>query len=80
MENSIKKMIKEYDEKIKVEDILLKLVDNRISIMKKERDCQFDKWAIMDLGDVREERHIINARRQAYVQAKSDFDSLLDNI
>jgi hypothetical protein len=34
----------------------------------------------INYDDLSEERKLINARRQAYVQAAVDFDSLLDNI
>lgn len=80
VENSIRKMIEEYNNKISCQDILLKSVNEKIQEMREKRDCQFDKWAIMDLDDLRQERHLINARRQAYVQAKADFKDLIGEL
>jgi len=71
MENSIEKMIEEYNEKVRLEDIRLEAVGKRI------REA---RAAGANYDTLSHDRHVINARRQAYVQAKSDFDSLLDNI
>ena len=71
MENSIKKMIKEYEEKIEFQDILIK------NVVKEIRGLRSGG---LDTTDLRHQRQLAEARRQAYVQAKSDIDSLLDNL
>jgi len=80
VEKSIRKMIKEYEDKITDQDILLVSVNKKIQTMREERDCQFDRFALWDLDDLRQERHVINARRQAYVQAKADFKGLIGEL
>ena len=71
MENAINKVIKEYKEKIEMEDIrLLNLAD----------EIKGRKAASEDYDDLRGDRIRIRARRQAYVQAAADFDSLLDHV
>jgi hypothetical protein len=71
MKNSIRKMIEEYNEKVKLEDIRLESVGEQIKKARAAGECY---------EDLRSDKKVINARRQAYIQAAVDFDSLLDNI
>jgi hypothetical protein len=71
MKTQIEKLMKEYDEKVEMEDKRLKIVEGYI------REA---RAAGANYDELRTDRKIINARRQAYVQAKSDIDSLLDYV
>ena len=73
MKEEIEKMKSQYD--LKIEDC-----DKLINSFR--RDIAIDRRSGNDKGadSLRKERAIFQARRQAYVQAKYDFDSLLDYV
>lgn len=73
MNTAISKMKADYELKIEGCDKLISHL--RISIATNRRNGREDKNK-----DLRKERAIEQAKRQAYVQAKYDFDSLLDCI
>ena len=66
----IEKMIKQYDVKIENSDFLVEKYRKVIAVNRKNG---LDKVYIKD-------RAIEQARRQAYVQARYDLDSLFDYI
>tara|TARA_R110002096_G_scaffold199455_1_gene383363 strand:+ start:203 stop:424 length:222 start_codon:yes stop_codon:yes gene_type:complete len=73
MEDEIKKMKAEYDIKISNCDKSIQQARTAITICRKHgRDD--------DAKSLRKDRAIEQAKRQAYVQAKYDFDSLLDYV
>ena len=71
MEASIRKMIKEYEGKISVMDKTLEYISIHVKQRRKDGD---------NYDDLRQDRHIANAKRQAYVQARADFQSLINEI
>lgn len=73
METEIEKMKAHYDLKIETCDKQIKQARTAIAICRKQNR---DDESL----SLRKDRAEIQARRQAYVQAKYDFDSLLDYI
>ena len=69
----IEKMIKEYDVKIENSDFLVEKYRKVIAVNRKNGFDEENKI-------YRKDRAIEQARRQAYVQAKYDLDSLFDYI
>ena len=73
MKEEIEKLKTEYDLKIENCDILIEHASESIRKYRSKTN--------KDLVDTfRKDRSIEQAKRQAYVQAKSDFDSLLDYV
>lgn len=73
MKTEIEKLKTEYDLKIKNCDILIDHASDSIR--------QYRSAANKDLiSSFRKDRSIEQAKRQAYVQAHADFDSLLDYV
>jgi hypothetical protein len=73
MLEAILKMKAEYEQKIKNCDLLIQDCRKRTGIARKaglDNEADF----------IRKDRAIEQAKRQAYVQAKYDFDSLFDYI
>tara|TARA_R110000787_G_scaffold285086_1_gene399803 strand:+ start:216 stop:437 length:222 start_codon:yes stop_codon:yes gene_type:complete len=73
MEQAIEKMKAEYDLKIDDCDKMIGIL--RVNIAANRRDLQGQ-----GNDTLRVDRAIEQAKRQAYVQAKYDFDSLLDYV
>ena len=73
MIQAIEKMKAEYDLKIDDCDKLISIL--RVNITANRRDLQGQ-----GNDTLRVDRAIEQAKRQAYVQAKYDFDSLLDYV
>ncbi len=73
METEIEKMKEHYD--FKIEDCDKIISHLRICISQNRRDLKGQ-----GNDKLRSDRSIEQAKRQAYVQAKYDFDSLLDYI
>lgn len=73
MKDEIEKIKTDYDLKIEGCDILIKHMGESIKRYRSEAN----KWLI---DSIRRDRAIEQAKRQAYVQAKYDFDSLLDYV
>ena len=69
----IEKMIKQYDVKIENSDFLVEKYRKVIAVNRKNGFDEENKI-------YRKDRAIEQARRQAYVQAKYDLDSLFDYI
>ena len=69
--DAIERLVYEYKGKQQDCDKLLGPLTIRISVHRRNGD---------DIQDFRKEQAVINARRQAYVQAESDIDGLLDYI
>jgi len=71
MIEDIEKMMLEYDRKIEDCDTQIRHQRKAISICRRsDENC----------SQLRKERAIVQAQRQCYVQAKYDFDSLIDCI
>ena len=71
MKKAINKLIKEYERKIDtLESQLNASSGNLRSIRNNGGDTQ----------EIQQDIFIMNAKRQAYVQAKHDIDSLLDYV
>lgn len=71
MKKHIEKLIAEYD--VKIADC-----DTQINGLKKDKKLFRKKHWQLKLDDCRAEMYIKQVQRQAYIQAKSDIDSLLD--
>jgi hypothetical protein len=78
MLESIKKMMNEYDLKIADCDKLIDSQRKAIKVMRRDKsECP---KLMKELSDMRKDRAITQAQRQCYVQAKYDFDSLIDDL
>ena len=73
MKDAILKMKADYDRKIEDCD---KIINHLRQLICNNRRVGTD----LQDGSLRKDRAIEQAKRQAYVQAKYDFDSLLDYI
>ena len=73
MEQAISKMKGDYDRKIEDCDKIIKHLRQLICNNRRDGNDSHD-------GSLRKDRAIEQAKRQAYVQAKYDLDSLLDYI
>ena len=73
MIKAIERMKAEYDQKIANCDLLIQDCRKRTGIARKA-GCD------SEADFIRKDRAIEQAKRQAYVQAKYDFDSLFDYI
>jgi len=73
MKNAIEKLIKEYEIKIDNEE-------KKLSAIKKENSTARRNGDEKTMFIMTEERQIADARRQAYVQAKADINSLFDYL
>ncbi|KZX78291.1 hypothetical protein A3715_28345 [Oleiphilus sp. HI0009] len=69
MKKEIQRFIDEYERKRTDCDKLLEAINKEISIARRNEK---------DDSDLRQERMLILAKQQAYIQRKADFDSLLD--
>ena len=74
MQTEIEKLIKEYKRKISDKDIQINALNKTIT--KFRRDTTKDGLLI----ELRAERAIKEAQKQAYIQSDKDLDSLLDFI
>lgn len=70
MEEAIQKLMREYDDKINDCDLML---DNITEQRNRLKTCEY----IMRI-DLQKEVWIWESRKQAYIQAKKDIESLLD--
>lgn len=73
MLNEINKLLTEYELKIKDCDTLL---DHRYQLIGESRQAKNHEL----VASLRKEKAIIEARKQAYVQARVDIDSLIDYV
>ena len=73
MEEEIEKLKSQYDMKISNCDKSIQADRKAIAICRKQKRDE-------DADLIRKNRAITQAQRQAYVQAKYDFDSLLDYV
>ena len=73
METEIDKMKKHYDLKIEDCDTLINAARKSITLNRKGGHPDI-------VEEIKKQRDIKQAQRQAYVQAKYDFDSLLDYV
>ncbi|MGK0269479.1 MAG: hypothetical protein ACI88H_000110 [Cocleimonas sp.] len=73
IQKAIEKMKAEYEQKIQNCDVLIADCRKRTAIARKS-GCD------SEADFVRKDRAIEQAKRQAYVQAKYDFDSLFDYV
>jgi hypothetical protein len=73
MLNEINKLLTEYQLKINDCDTLL---DKKYCLIGENRQAKNHDV----VAAIRKEKAIIEAKKQAYVQAKSDIDSLLDYL
>lgn len=71
MEEAIRKLLAEYDRKI---DVCDQQLDD--SLLRKHAARHRDDPD--SVGDELKTQAIVNAQKQAYIQAKCDIDSLLD--
>ncbi len=71
MLEAIEKMMLDYDLKIEDCDKMIRHQRKAITICRRSNE---------DCEELRKERAIKQAKRQCYVQAKYDFDSLIDSI
>ena len=73
MESEIIKLIKEYDSKIAAEEKVIWTIRGQNAEARRKKDR-------IRMEELRLERVVADARKQAYIQAKYDIDSLLDHL
>lgn len=73
MKEEIEKLMSEYDLKIENCDILIEHISDSIRKYRSETNKGI-------VNSFRKDRAIEQSKRQAYVQAKYDFDGLLDHV
>ena len=82
MENAIDKLMWEYTQKITACDALLGEISVKKSSLRRKIRDEPDKCSDEqeELLTIKKEEIRLDAQRQCYVQAKHDFDSLLDKL
>jgi hypothetical protein len=73
MEQAIKKLISEYSFKVEQQEILLEEIKIRNTEARHADDKDLQR-------ELRIDRNAADARKQAYIQAIHDIDSLLDFV
>ena len=73
IKSGIEKMLEQYERKVKDCDVLLNSLKEKIRGYRAAKSLDF-------VNECLSTRSTINARRQAYVQAAVDIESLLDHL
>lgn len=74
MNIEIDKLVYEYNEKIADREVLLEELNTNITKLRRDTSSK----GLEDITELRAQRAVQEARKQAYITAKHDFLSLLD--